>query len=467
MGRCGAGLLLAVLTLAGCKSTSDPKTPDREPLGKPAARSRTKDSAPKGPAWLEPIARLPGTGTAVPKALSGEDDPSSPNFDPRTAAQDAVGGRVFDAYNRPAKNIFIRIEAANDSPGATAKGIYTDGTGYFITRGLEPGTTYTFTAEATQDGKQLTGTIQTRVPSPAVTIILREDQLVVPGVVKPAQGTIDGFPPPPVPIYTNPSDPAERTPRTPQPLRSPDGAYSPGGGIGNSVPPTLGRPTPTGALPPPNPKATTPALPEPDSLTPPGNLERPENIAGMGRNPFTPPATSIPGGPSVIPTPRLTAPTPTPSLPALPSKQPFGTQGLRFQLTDTLERNWVFPDHVSGSIVLVEFVTTNCPHCKPAVPTLKDLQSRYGAKGLQVIVVLCDELPSKQRIAAAKSYANDNNTNYPIFIEPGPLPGAVRDVLGVESYPRVVLLHANGTPIWRGHPSKKAEMETAIRGALK
>jgi hypothetical protein len=97
---------------------------------------------------------------------------------------------------------------------------------------------------------------------------------------------------------------------------------------------------------------------------------------------------------------------------------------------------------------------------------LKDLQTRYAADGLQVVAVLCDEAPQKQRAAAAGKYAQSNNTNYPVFAESGAKPGAVRDALGVESYPAAVLLDANGSVLWAGHPGEKAKLETAIRRSL-
>src|SRR5262245_16767687 len=123
MGRGGAVLLAAVLALAGCKSTSDPKSSDRESPGTAAARAKNKDG--KNQPWLEPLAKLPGAGTDVPK--SGD-----PNTSAKAQAQDAVGGKVVDTSNRPAKNVFIRIENVNDVQGAAALGIQTDGNGYFF-----------------------------------------------------------------------------------------------------------------------------------------------------------------------------------------------------------------------------------------------------------------------------------------------------------------------------------------------
>src|SRR5262249_22015788 len=106
MGRGGAGLIAAVLALAGCKST-DSKPAGKETTGAAAAHAKnkdTKDKDVKGATWLEPTAKLPGAETSVPKAGSWAGDPGSPNFNAKAESQDAVGGRVVDTFNRPAKN---------------------------------------------------------------------------------------------------------------------------------------------------------------------------------------------------------------------------------------------------------------------------------------------------------------------------------------------------------------------------
>ncbi|VTU01747.1 Thiol-disulfide isomerase-like thioredoxin OS=Singulisphaera acidiphila (strain ATCC BAA-1392 / DSM 18658 / VKM B-2454 / MOB10) GN=Sinac_5031 PE=4 SV=1: Thioredoxin_8 [Gemmataceae bacterium] len=453
MGRHSAGLIAAVLALAGCKSTADPKPSDREPVG--ALNSRAKDKgkdAGKGPAWLDPVSRLPGTNTSVPKGGSWT-DPNAANFDAKAEAQDGVGGKVVDVFNRPAKNIFIRVEGVNDAPGGGAKGIYADNNGYFFTRGLKPGSVYNLTAEATQDGRQLTGTVQVRVPNPVLTIVLRDD-LGPPGGPKSNDKPVEGFPPPPVPADGDRIPSAGVGPLSP--ARPGDGAYSPGAGATGPVPSSLGTP-------PPQPKPPVPGtggLPEPDELTPTGGRPaRPENVADGPRSPFAPPSASIPGPP----VPQLP---PAPSAPFADPKPVKNGRGVSFRLIDTMERNWDFPTNRSGSVVLVEFVTTACPNCKPAVPVLKDLQSKYGAAGLQVVAVLCDDVPVKDRVAAAARYAKANNTNYPLFVEPGAHSGAVRDLLGVESYPRGVLLNSSGAVLWEGHPGAKADLEAAVRKAL-
>lgn len=460
MRRGGAGLIAVVLALAGCKSTSAPKSADRTPDGTAAGRGKSKESdkdKDKGPGWLDPVAKLPGAGTDVPKAATGGGDPKSPNFDARAEAQDGVGGKVVDAFNRPAKNIFIRVEGVSDPPGTAAKGIYTDGNGYFFTRGLKPGTTYNLTAEAAQEGKQLSGTVQTRVPNPVLTIVLRESGGLPPvgGAASPDDKATGGFPPPPVPADGDHIPPMGLAPLTPSGPKPPaDGAWTPGAGSGGSVPATIG------GSPAPRP-ATGGALPEPDDLAAPAKpVARPENVADGPRPPWVAPPANIPAPP--VPTPKL--PVPPPPAPSAPQSR--GGRGVNFRLLDSFERNWDFATDRSGSLVLLEFVTTDCPNCRPAVPILKDVQSRYAADGLQVVAVLCDESSQKERAKAAGEYARKANTNYPVFVEAGAGPGAVRDALGVESYPRAILLDANGAVLWNGHPGKKAEMEAAIRKGL-
>src|SRR5262245_34024640 len=198
MRRVGAGVFAAVLVLAGCKST-DPKGADKEPAGTAASRTKSKDANKDGhQKWLDPTAKLPGADTAVPKTPNWGSDPKSSTFNAKAEAQDAVGGKVVDSFGRPAKNIFVRVEAAAGQAGAAAMGIYTDGGGYFFTRGLKAGQTYNLTAEATQEGKLLTGTVQTLVPNPVLTIVLRDDLGLPPGGAKTPDGTGTGaFPPPP------------------------------------------------------------------------------------------------------------------------------------------------------------------------------------------------------------------------------------------------------------------------------
>ena len=118
------------------------------------------------------------------------------------------------------------------------------------------------------------------------------------------------------------------------------------------------------------------------------------------------------------------------------------------------------------SCVLAQrLIRVTCTHCKRTIPVLTDLQSRY-ADGLQLVGVLCDEVPQRERATLAARYQRDHNLNYAVYVEAGAEAGAVRDRFNVESYPTVVLLNGEGTVIWQGHPAKKSELESAIRRHL-
>jgi thiol-disulfide isomerase/thioredoxin len=292
-----------------------------------------------------------------------------------------------------------------------------------------------------------------------LTIVLREDLGAPPAGVLPKGGDTGTFPPPPAPL-DNTSDhiPATglgpvTTRGNPRPTPT-DAAFSPGAGATRPVPPTIGSP-------PGDPPLPDGMLPPPGDLSVPPKTARPENVADGPRSPFTPPAVSIPGPP----TPPPSFPRPAPGVAPDP-KQSRGRSVGNFTLLDTHERDWDFAANKAGSVVLVEFITTSCVPCKRAIPVMADLQSRYAASGLQVIAVVCDDLPQKQRAAAAAKYARDNNLNYALYIEPGEA-GSVRDRFNVEVYPTAVLLDASGTVLWQGHPADpRNPIDAAVKRAL-
>lgn len=455
MRRAGAGLIIAaLLALAGCKAF-DPKTPEKSPTGIGAGRPKpdakdgkdAKGALAKGPeGWLDGVDKLPGAGTSVPKG-SGPTNPKDPNFDAKTAAQDALGGRVLDAYNRPARNVFVRIEklGATGAPGEL--GIYTNNEGYFFSTGFKPGQSYELSVSATaQDGKSLTGTVQTKVPNVTLSIALRDD-------LPPRAGGGGGLPP-------NAGDPLRPAPPVTRPKPAGD-AWGPQGPTNNVPPATIGggSPSTSGGLPP-------GPIPQPDDLVPNPSPRpvKPENVADDPKNPFRPPVTNIPNpnGPPVPPLPKPPVFSPSGS-----GAKPVGGGNAvgKFTLLDTLERPWESTSLRPGELVLVEFMTSSCEHCPRAIPILKDLQSRYGASGLQVKGVLCDDLAQKERAAAASQYQQTRNLNYALYVEPVKA-GSVRDRFDVEAYPHAVLLDSTGRTLWRGNPLDRTNLEAAVKQGL-
>ncbi len=445
-------IFAALLALAGCKNADKNKSSGDRPTAGVAGRIKKDkdrhDAVARGPSWLDGVGRLPGTGTAIPQGRN-TGDPLDPNFDAKAAAQDALGGRILDPDGRPARNIFVRIERVGTTTAGAAGGlgIYSKDDGYFFATGFTPGQPYELTARATTaDGRKLVGTVQTKVPNPILLIVLRDDS--APRIKEPDAS----FPPEP-----RPSDAGGGA--TPRPA---DGGWGPGG-------PTSGRPPATiGGSTPPRPPASGSALPEPDDLsTPPGKSVRPENVAEGEKDPFRPVPTNIPGGRPAVPTlpplpPRITPPPGGRSSMSTTT----GNSASKLTLLDTLERPWELDSVRPGSLVLVEFVSSTCLPCKKSIPVMRDLQGRYGACGLQVAAVLCDDLPVKQRAAAASKYARENGLNYQLFIEPGQAGSIYSARFGVDRVPYAVLLDSSGRVLWRGHPFDRAKLEAAIKRGL-
>lgn len=429
-------LLTALLSLAGCKSTEKPSA-DRDAPGKAASRTKGTGS----PTWLDDV-KLPGGGGPLPKADSWT-NPLDSNVDINTEVRGLLAGVVIDPDGHRAGSVTIQIEPANGAAGATAApmSIVSDAQGYFLTKGLKSGLSYTLTVRAMMEGRSLVAVQQTRVPNPNLTLKLRDD--VNPQSLPPVDPNFGGIPGPATPGEVTGMPPPANLPSAGAASRPSDGAWSPGG-------------------------ATTAPLhriaPSP-SPTPTGRPAKPENHAGDPIPDWRAPAASIP----------------TPALPALPppitpSTAPAdrtrssttGHTATDIALVDTMNRPWSFESR-SGKLVLIDFMTTTCGPCKKAIPTLTALQSRYGAYGLQVIAVACDDKPQVERASLAAKYVRDFNLNYALYVEPGVEPGSVRDRFHVENYPTVILLNEQGSEVWRGHPGRpqeSARLEAAIRQHL-
>lgn len=443
-------IFAALLALAGCKGADKDKSAGDKPHAGVAGRTKKdgkeKDAvATKGPSWLDDVGRLPGAGTAIPRGRSGG-DPSDPNFDAKAAAQDALGGRILDADGKPARNILVQIEkVGGPTAGLPPLGIYTKADGYFFATGFKPGQPYEITARATTtDGRKLVGSVQTKVPNPILLIVLRDE--LQPRIKEPDAS----FLPEP-----KPSDKVGEA--TPMPS---DGGWGPGGPATGKPPASIGGTAPK--------PASGGALPPPDDLAPP-KPEKPENVAEGQKEPFKPVPANIPGAAPGGP--------PVPTLPSLPTITPppggrssmgtaAGGSASRLTLVDTLERPWELDAVKPGSLVLVEFISSACVPCKRSIPILRDLQGRYGASGLQVAAVLCDDLPARQRVAAAAKYARDNGLNYQVFVEPGEAGSVYSARFGVERVPYAVLLDPAGRVLWKGHPFEREKLESAIKQGL-
>jgi len=181
------------------------------------------------------------------------------------------------------------------------------------------------------------------------------------------------------------------------------------------------------------PPAPTPTVGRPELRT--------DGPAGLGR----PPAASIPGG-------------------STSRSVPIRSRS-EFVLVDAAGVEREFPTGRANSLVLLDFLTTTCGPCKKAIPTLTDLQTRHGPRGLEVVGVLCDEAPRETRQARAAEYKQAHGLNYVLYTETGPKPGTMMGRYNADRYPTLVLLDGAGDLLWKGHPNDAAELEKVIARA--
>lgn len=88
-------------------------------------------------------------------------------------------------------------------------------------------------------------------------------------------------------------------------------------------------------------------------------------------------------------------------------------------------------------VVLLAFWATWCPPCRAEIPHFKELQEKYGSKGLAVVGISLDQGGA----AAVKPFAAANRINYTMLLDSGE---AARAYGGVRSIPTTFLIDRKG-----------------------
>ncbi len=445
----GAGLLLVS---TGCRLFRDREGNSRLNLGATPAsqtrggaddrktddwvrdRSRTADNRNPPRTWLDTPAvpglagRTPRTQPQPPRGIAtGNPD----------ALRRAISGVVEDADGRVVENAFVSFENANPAQNTHGApiGVQTDQAGYFAIPELAVGQTYILTAQVKAGGRLYSGRQYVRVPNEGIRIQLREDLSLAPtGGAFPNAGLRNDLPP-------SPGGPTNIVP--------------PSGGGGVIVPPVFDGPSGSGR------ESTLPFPAENRGGSAPWPPIAPTNPAPVRPDLFAPGPQpnfrSIP--PANIPGPGATQP--------LPSVLPDGGSMSRsipreadFKLVSAKgERS----DLVSGrpaDLVLLDFMTTTCIPCKKAVPVLNRLQKQYGTSALEVLAIVCEDVPPSQRGELVERYRADHRVQYPMLFE-----GAgneLQDHFDVSRYPTLILLDGRGRKLWTGHTNDIKKLEAIL-----
>lgn len=114
-----------------------------------------------------------------------------------------------------------------------------------------------------------------------------------------------------------------------------------------------------------------------------------------------------------------------------------------------------------GKVVYVDFWASWCGPCKQSFPWLNEMQSKYGAKGFQVIGVNVDA-----KTAEAKVFLNDVPAKFTVAYDDK---GVTPKQFGIKGMPSSVLVDASGKVILQHtgfRDADKAQLEQAIQQAL-
>lgn len=362
-----------------------------------------------------------------------------------------LAGRVLDPYGQPPANTFIRLVSVDAKESSPSSEVAVTPEGYFTIQGLKPGGHYKLVTRGKTGDKTVASITYHTAPNVRVLIQVREDF---------ANSSIPDTPGAPA------FQPKKEDPKT-SALNKP---------FGNT--PTLGTPHHEGEVPAvqvptaispnpaPNPGGSgwTPGIAKSPNVFPP-TLE----IANPQAKPQLPPL--------VIPKQEPTAPPPQPfpgnaklesAGPArVPSCVLVGKQLVNFALNDVNGEPWEFRAQRRGKVVLLDFWSTTCVPCLQTAPALRQLQAKYGHRGLEIIGIANEADGSQQEQAyKVNAVSQKLQTNYRQLLSGGSM-CPVRGQLGVRFVPTLVLVDENGWILWRheGRPDRNTldELERVLQ----
>jgi thiol-disulfide isomerase/thioredoxin len=82
---------------------------------------------------------------------------------------------------------------------------------------------------------------------------------------------------------------------------------------------------------------------------------------------------------------------------------------LNFTMKDLEDKDVTLASY-KGKVIVLDFWATWCGPCKLEIPGFVDLQTRYGAKGLQFVGISVDD-----KLPLLKPYAAEYKMNYPVL----------------------------------------------------
>ncbi len=92
----------------------------------------------------------------------------------------------------------------------------------------------------------------------------------------------------------------------------------------------------------------------------------------------------------------------------------------------------------NGSPELLIFWATWCPVCKEEIPHVKELQEKFGPKGLEILAINVGVNDSEKR---TKAFMKKYKMNYPVLFDTG---SKITKKYGVQGTPTVMIVDSEG-----------------------
>jgi thiol-disulfide isomerase/thioredoxin len=101
-------------------------------------------------------------------------------------------------------------------------------------------------------------------------------------------------------------------------------------------------------------------------------------------------------------------------------------------------------EDLRGSVVLVDFWSTDCPRCVLELPELAAMHKRFQSHGFEVVGLTPESGDAAPRV---KQFVADKEIDWPI----GYGAGFAFDATSIEVTPTYVLYDRSGRGVWGGH----------------
>ncbi len=92
----------------------------------------------------------------------------------------------------------------------------------------------------------------------------------------------------------------------------------------------------------------------------------------------------------------------------------------------------------NGSPKLLIFWATWCPVCKEEIPHVKELQEKFGPKGLEILAINVGVNDSEKR---TRAFMKKYKMNYPVLFDTG---SKITKKYGVQGTPTVMIVDSEG-----------------------